>query len=360
VVHCHSFPFGVLSLNQQFVKNKVAASEELERISSYIRLHFEQMKWLNNCQLPIIGTGGSARNLAEIDQALKSYPLNSIHQYEINLNDILTVKAKLTALSYEELLRVPGLSKERSDIIIPAIEVFLSIYKLVNAPFFRFSQKGIRDGLVYEEIDQSNARKNDYNLLQNVYYQMAAEYGMDLEKRKMVLNTVHLLFQSIRANGLADVNENDLHCLHCASYCYGLGEIIARDSAEAHTFYILANKNIDRLSHRDRIKIALLASYQSKNMFKKQIRPFKEWFTKDERQRLKQLGIILKISYILNSTKRDIVQDICFIKDNNGDLNLDIFCNKSWKVEQIEVEKQIKQFENAFGGKVMIHFKLSE
>lgn len=110
--------------------------------------------------------------------------------------------------------------------------------------------------------------------------------------------------------------------LRCTSCYYGLGDIIARDPAEAHTFYILSNKNIDRLSHRNRIKIALLAFYQSKKTFKNQVKPFKEWFTKNERAKLRLPGIILKIASVLNRTKREIVQDVRFIKDKNGNLIL--------------------------------------
>lgn len=357
IVHCHSFPFGVITLNEQFVKNKVPTSQELENISTYLQSNFKQIEWLINCELPIIGIGGSARNIAEIDQAIKSYPIHSTHQYEMNVNDILLVKRQLTGLPFEELQGVAGLSKERSDIIIPAIEVFLSIYSIVNAPIFLLSQKGIRDGILYEQIKENHTIENDHDVLQRIFYQIAMEYGIDLEKRKMVYDTTGLIFSSIRETGIADVKENDLNDLGCASYCYGIGEIIAKDSACAHTFYILANKNVDRLSHRDRIKIALLASYQSRTSFKNNIKPFKEWFTKNDREKLRFLGAILKLSYTLNNTKRAIVQDVRFIKGKDY-VNLEIYCNKSWKVEQNEAEKQIKHLENALGLKINLNFKL--
>jgi hypothetical protein len=46
----------------------------------------------------------------------------------------------------------------------------------------------------------------------------------------------------------------------------------------------------------------------------------------------------LKIASVLNRPKREIVQDVRFIKDKNGNQILMIYCNKNWTMEQMEVE----------------------
>lgn len=358
MVHSHSYPFGALTLKQQFIKDKVPTSDEMSNLSAFLQSKFLECDWLKNCRLPIVGIGGSARNLGKIDQAIKSYPIDSIHQYEMNLKDILTVKEKLTSLSFSELQNVEGLSKERADIIIPAIEVFLTIYQVVNAPFFQFSQKGIREGILFDEIRNDIVNEhNNQHLLEKNLRQLAIEYEIDLEKRYAVMNTVKMFLDSIRKTRIFEVNENDIQDLRCASFIYNVGEFIERDSASRHTFYILSTSNINGVSHRDRIKIALLASYHSKATFKQNIQPFKEWFTKQDRQKLRVLGAILKFSFILNSTKRQIVQDIRFIEGKDH-IQLEFYCNKSWQLEQQEAEKQIKHLENALGKKINLDFKL--
>ncbi|WP_257958474.1 Ppx/GppA phosphatase family protein [Bacillus sp. V3-13] len=356
MMQSHSFPFGVINLKQQFIKEKIPSIEEISELSSFLKTNFQEIDWLKNCRLPIIGIGGSARNLAKMDQAIKNYPIDSIHQYEINLQDILTVQEELSSLTYEEIQHVEGLSKERSDIIIPAIEVFLSIYRIVNAPFFQFSRKGIRDGLLYEKLMNDGSEDASQQPLQKSLYQMAIEYDLDMDKRSQAAKTAEMIFNSISKNELVELTGNDLNDLRNASSIYKLGEFFERDSASAHTFYLLSNRNIDGLSHRDRIKLALLASYHSKKSFKENINPFREWFTNEDKQKIKILGAILKFSFILSSTKREIVQDIRFIEGKDN-INMELLCNKSWQVEQQAAGKQVKHLEHALGKNISLHFK---
>jgi exopolyphosphatase/guanosine-5'-triphosphate,3'-diphosphate pyrophosphatase len=359
MVNFHSFPMGVLTLNQRFVKNKVPTSYEISELSNYLHLKFHRLNWLINCQLPIIGIGGSARNLGEIDQAMKHYPLPSLHQYEMSIKDILTVKANLESLTYQELQKVKGLSKERSDIIFPAIEVFLSIYRTVNAPFFQLSEKGIRDGIIYDEIREPSLNKNDfYQNLEAILRQIALEFDIDLEKRLQVVDTLKRLFNTFCQTGILEADEQDLNDLRYASYLYNLGEFFEKDSASAHTFYLISNQNLEGFSHKNRIKLALLASYQSKAAFKNYIRPFKEWFPKKNRQKLRVLGSLLKLSFALNRTKRDIILD-AKCREEKEQLYLELYCNKSWQIEQQEAEKQIRHLEKSLGRTIVLQFQLT-
>ncbi|MDI3312280.1 MAG: Ppx/GppA family phosphatase [Thermoanaerobacterium sp.] len=362
IVRYHSFSFGVISLHRQFIKDKIPTNEELSNLSSFLNSEFMKIDWLKNCKLPIIGIGGSARNLGRIDQGMKDYPMESIHLYEMNLKDILTVKEKLASLSFEELQNVAGLSKERADIILLAIEVFQLLYRIVNAPFFQLSQKGIRDGILYDEIKEHSGSKDKFqHPIEKTFHQLALEYDVDLEKREMITKTAMMLFDAIRKTGIAELNENDLQDLRYASYIYNIGEYIEKSSASQHTFYILSNRNMDGLAHRDRIKIALLASYSSKTAYKHNVEPFKEWFTKQERQTLMVLGSIIKFAFHLNSSKRAIVQDVRFLIDKGkNNIRLELYCNKSWQVEKLEVEKQIKHLEHALGKNIILDFNLIE
>ncbi|PLT32157.1 Ppx/GppA family phosphatase [Bacillus sp. V5-8f] len=357
IVNSHSFSFGALSLKKRFIKEKVPTSEEIRELSSFLKNKFQEVEWLSDCQLPIIGIGGNARNLGAVNQALKNYPLDSIHNYEMYKNDILTVKEKLSSLPFQELIGLEGLSKERADIIIPAIEVFLSLYRTVDAPFFQLSQKGIRDGVLYDELSGSRKETSILHPLNESLKGMAIEYDIDTEKRALTIKTAEMVFNSISQTDQADFTKDDLFRLMRAGSLYNLGEFIESESVGQHTFYILLNRNIDGLSHRGRIILALLASYHSKASFKRNIRPFKDWFSEREREKLKILGSILKLSFVLNRTKRDIIQKVRISETFSG-LDLALYCNNSWLVEQQEAEKHLKHLENSLGKNINLHFIL--
>ena len=49
---------------------------------------------------------------------------------------------------------------------------------------------------------------------------------------------------------------------------YYLGEYIDDDASSQHTFYLLANQSINGLLHKDRVKLAFIASYKNKTLLK--------------------------------------------------------------------------------------------
>lgn len=355
MVHSYSFSFGVLSLKQQFLPTNKPTDTELTNLAAYIQSQIQSIDWLKDCQLPIIGIGGSARSIGAIDQVMKSYPINSVHLYEIDKGDLDSVKERVKSLSFNEIQTVLGLSKERAEIVFPAVEVFLGIYRTVNAPILQISEKGLRDGVLFAHLKLNGSFQKK---LSESLREISFEYDIDLDKRELVFKTALMLFESLKAVN-TDLIEEDIQDLHRASYLYNLGEVLERDYASAHSFYILSNRNFLELPHRDWIKIALLASFQSKAAFKENISPYKNWFEKNERRKLRLLGSILKFAFVLNNTKREIIQEI-HCKDEGEFIQLEIVCIKQWMAEEKAAEKQIKHLENALEKRINLHFTMAD
>lgn len=356
MVNSHSFPFGVLSLSDQFIAGHVPTAEELQSLTTYLQGQLDSLLWLRNTALPIIGIGGSARNMAEIDQFSKKYPLASTHRYEMGMEDLQTMMNQLSGMSLEELHSVQGLSKDRTDIFIPAVAVFLTIFGISKAPFFTISQKGLREGIVGEIQDRKNESLYDRKSeLFEQYKAFASMHNVDMPKRDLVWNLAEGLFRSIEAAGLASFSETDLLHLKCANQVYGIGECLGKDDRGVHAFYLLSNKEFNQLSHHDRVRIALIASYQSKNTFKTNTKLFKMWFEKDEKQTIQLLGSVLKFANALSSTRRQIFKDVRFNKTSRG-IHLEMVCSNDWLLERMEAEKHLKHIANAIGHQISVDF----
>src|SRR5690606_1479843 len=151
LIFFYSFPFGALSLKQQFVEGNTPTKGELRELRSFLKEQFDQLEWLADKRLPLIGIGGSARNMAQIHQEHIEYPLSGVHQYMMIRDDVEEVSDLLKSVDFSELQRLEGLSKDRADIIIPAVEVFRYLMELIDTKQFALSRKGLRDGVFYEE-----------------------------------------------------------------------------------------------------------------------------------------------------------------------------------------------------------------
>ncbi|MEJ7351063.1 exopolyphosphatase, partial [Staphylococcus epidermidis] len=54
--------------------------------------------------------------------------------------------------SRDELTNLDGLSRDRVDIILPAVSVFKTLFKKIDATQFTFSRNGIREGFAMNLI----------------------------------------------------------------------------------------------------------------------------------------------------------------------------------------------------------------
>src|SRR5699024_6684815 len=153
------------------------------------------------------------------------------------------------------------------------------------------------------------------------------------------------LFNSFRTHKIGSFTPIDGELLHLACHVYDLGRYIDVESSSQHTFYLLSNRTIDGLMHLDRLKLALIASYNNKTSSKEYIRPYKQWFIKEERNKLALLGAMLKLTYSLDHTKRQTVQNIKLTIQKDQTFNLTCYCDKDFLPEQQQVEKQKKHIE---------------
>jgi exopolyphosphatase/guanosine-5'-triphosphate,3'-diphosphate pyrophosphatase len=353
--HFHSFPFGAISLTKQFVKNKIPTVTELKKLTSYLKEQFQSLPWLPDRKLSIIGIGGSARNLAQIDQAMKQYPLGGLHHYEMNDDDINAVINRLIELPFEKLQKVEGLSKDRADIIIPAFEVFKVLYDVVQASQYILSRKGLRDGIFYEQMLDPLDLTTFPNVLEESMFELGYDYEMKVKEMENLRNVAELLFKELRSIKAIELTGTDLFDLRCAAKLFHLGAYIDSESNSQHTFYLLANRTIDGIDHRDRLKLALLASYKSKSVFKQFIKPFDAWFNEKQVHKLLLLGSILKFANSLNYTKRNIVKEIK-LNSSSAEITVDIYCNSDSRFEQYQTEKQKKHLEKALNQSIQLNF----
>ncbi|WP_409304072.1 exopolyphosphatase [Peribacillus sp. SCS-155] len=146
--HYHSFPFGAVSLNTEFTPEPQVTNKQLATLNTYLITQFQSLPWLSNVKYPIIGIGGTVRNLGRIYQKK-----NNTKENKLQIHDVDKILLEISSLSIDERSKIKGLSKKRKDIIVPGIKTILTLMEFVQAPYFMYTEKSIRDGIL-------NARLN--------------------------------------------------------------------------------------------------------------------------------------------------------------------------------------------------------
>ncbi|WP_010200116.1 Ppx/GppA phosphatase family protein [Bacillus sp. m3-13] len=162
MVQYHSFSFGAVSLNNEFTSTKQVSSKQLKKLRAFLFSNFQSLSWITDAKHPVIGIGGTARNLGKMYQAKYS----TLEQ-EMKVEEINSIARELALLSHNERTKVAGLSKKRKDIILPGIETIAAITQITQAPYFHFSKRSLRDGILlgrYRMGDEGTGKSTRFYL----------------------------------------------------------------------------------------------------------------------------------------------------------------------------------------------------
>lgn len=351
-----SFPFGTVSLKQKFVTGTVINEEERLALREFATEQFKTLPWIYKVGLPVIAIGGSARNVAQIHQQKTDYPISGMHQYEMPRQGLVEMREELAQKPLEELKQLDGLSSDRADIIVLALEVFVALMEAVGTESFQLSKKGLREGLIIGRVLQGDVKAFDkYNVFEENSRRLALVYGRSEEEANMLMELSSQFYRECCDMELFEFCESDFQLIKKAAKVYGIGEYIELDSASQHTFYLLANQSIAGMNHADRVKLALLASYKNRDYFNRFSAPFEAWYTKEEMKKLRDFGALLKFIYALNVSKRHVVSKIAL--EHEGDnLRLEVTTKERAIAEAYQIERQKKHIERVVKKSINIVF----
>ncbi|MEB5792711.1 exopolyphosphatase [Staphylococcus hominis] len=359
----HSFPFGVVTLKHKFFDGKdhndKGAIKDMEK---FLSQQFSTLDWLKDQDVALVGVGGSARNVARIHQSEHAYPISGVHNYTMSDKDIDEVYNVIRKSSRDELNNLDGLSRDRADIILPAVSVFKTLYKKIDAKQFTFSRNGLREGYIIKQIrsrypdvfDKNNVRK------ESIYF-LAHDYHIEERSSQGRLKLAQSLLKQLIDLSDLKINDTEQRLFEEATYIYYLGRFIDSDSSSPHTYYIIANSMINGYTHKDRVKLALLASFKNKSLLKFYCKET-DWFSNKEIETIQALGGIIKFVNALNISQTSFVEGVTLkeTKKGNDDYELTVHYTEGEPIaEKYQAVRQKKHIEKILKGSVSIVFTKS-
>ncbi|QUG41529.1 Ppx/GppA family phosphatase [Psychrobacillus sp. INOP01] len=351
----HSFPFGAVSLKKKFINASSITLEEKENLIAYVWEQFHTLPWLSDLQIPIVAIGGSARNLAQVDQQRKNFSLHGIHQYELSGLDLQEISNEFANSTVEDLKKVDGLSSDRTDIIVPALETFRVFMEVVKGTAFIYSKKGLREGVILAQLIKKSP--NDFNLndvTTNAMRHVLGKFNVNENKSLQQYEIFSSIYNTLSEwNYITPLQNN--HLLRYAFQLFHIGKKIDQDAYSQHTFYLLTNLTIDGISDRDRLKIALLASYKNKDTFKQYIGPYQHIINNVENKQLRDIGALIRFTKGMDVLGRAHIKNVSINKffDN---IELTFLVAGNYILEQYQAEKLKKHLEKIVHIEVKLKF----
>jgi exopolyphosphatase / guanosine-5'-triphosphate,3'-diphosphate pyrophosphatase len=151
-----SLPFGALRLSGRFLNSDPPTGRQLRHLREHVRRGLEKARVR---ELPggerLVGTGGTIRNLARIDQQVRGYPIDRTHGYELSTKALSDILDRLARTAEKRRDEIPGLSAERADSIVGGAVAIHTLAEFVGAKGILVSGHGLREGLALRLFDMS-------------------------------------------------------------------------------------------------------------------------------------------------------------------------------------------------------------
>jgi len=302
-------------------------------------------------KLPLIGVGGTVRNIGGIHLYMNNYPLELLHNYRVSTEGVKDVVCKLKDLDYKEKQEVQGLSKARADMFIGAAIAVEEILTYFNLKELIISAYGIREGVLYERLSECGKIINNpfEDGFKDIIELLNINPFMKQKQYKIFIKIYQKLNEHYNFNS---INEK---IIKIVTYFYDIGKSINYINYPLHSAYMILNLGIKGVEQKELIASALVVARGNKKY--KGLEKYKEIFKDGE------IDEFMMLSKILNIT--NIFSDNLLLNENNFEVSVskdEIVFHIKEKDEQdlkvIDLFISQKKFVNTFDKK--LKFKLEK
>ncbi len=348
-----SLPFGAVNLTEQFGTQDRISDLQLEKLRSYIMHHLEKNPWLKDVSLPLVGVGGTARNIAKMDQKRKNYPFNKVHNYRLGDISLADLWRGLTLADYKQRLKIPGLSSERADIIAAGSTIVKCLFDHTRANRLIVSGCGLREGLFLRHyLARTGQPEVIGNILLHSTNNMLLFYKGNAPHAYHVAELAEAMFDGWQ--DLHRLDDRDRLLLRVAALLHDIGITINYYDHPRHSAYLVENARLFGLTHREQMLTAVVAGWHEGPTAKyMRNRLYSEFLDDTDWQKARKMALLLGLAECLDTTQMGAVTKVtASLKPKTANLLLAVD-RQGAAIELQEAERHRKWFKKEFGAEIV-------
>ncbi len=141
-----SYPLGVVRLCEGFF----SVAQRQQKIDTTVLQFVESLKLhgLANNKYHLIGTAGTITTLAAIHLQLKEYNSALINNHELSAGWLTKLQSKLECIPTAERENIIGMEEGRGDLILPGLQIILTLMKQFQPPTLKVADSGLLEGIM--------------------------------------------------------------------------------------------------------------------------------------------------------------------------------------------------------------------
>jgi len=257
-----SWPLGAVRAHERFLRGDPPKPRSVRALRAAARTAVTD-GWRGEGAPPaFVALGGTVRNLANMHQKRVGYPLDLLHGYRLPVDALRAMTAELLAVDAGRRAELPGLNRDRADIIAAGAVVVAEVAEALGAGDVLVSGQGLREGLFYPYFlpDAPGHLLDDVRTFSvlNLMRQYHDEEAHNGHVRALAL----ALFDGLRP--WHPFAEAERALLGHAAWIHDIGMAVDYYRHEHHGQALVLGRALPGFSHREQVLIALLVRFHRK------------------------------------------------------------------------------------------------
>lgn len=312
IAHSISLPFGAITISQMFHLKNAVNDQTKKKMQRFLKDKFKKIGWIYGSG-PLIGIGGSFRNIAKIDRKIKNYPLDIAHNYAMSATNLVDIHDQLNRLSSEERRDVKGLSKDRADITPGALAEIAVFLGMTGTSEILISGSGLREGLFYDWLLQE--RQPVKSVFSFSVQNIMSNYEINQNHAWHVWEIAQQLYLQLKDE--LGIDNSCREVLKAASLLHDSGINISYYDHHKHSFYKILHSRLNGLTHKELTMAAWVAALHRKDDVKIE-GPYRMILSNDEILTIKKLGLLIQLAESLDRRQNGNVYKVHSKFDKNS------------------------------------------
>ncbi|MDE5765963.1 MAG: Ppx/GppA family phosphatase [Clostridia bacterium] len=306
-----TIPFGAVTLTDLFSGEELRPEEQAAKMEEFFLEKLNEVDWLGEIDpdAQMIGVGGSFRNLFKINKMVHKYPLDIVHNFNLQAEDFYPVYDMIKVLDLDKKKKIKGLSAERADILPAAFAIIKTFVQRLNFTNFTFSGSGLREGIMFNQAFPATVDKPILDVMNYSLTTLVKYYGCDERHVEHVVNLSVQLFKQLRV--LHKFPRQYLKVLKVAAMLHDCGMRIKYYNHQRHSCYMILNSTLYGVTHREIVLAAFTACcHKKEDINAYNWNCYRDVLQEDDIEIVKRLGVMLRIAESLDRSMAGVVKGI--------------------------------------------------
>jgi len=354
-----SVKLGAVGLTERFLTNDPPKNKEIKALKQEIQAALERparelrgVRWQHTTgtsgTILAIGNALRLRALSQGRQAEGAQPAGD----EIKIGKLMSFNSRMLEVNYSERRAMPGISAQRSEIIIAGGHILEGAMQALKIEALRTCSWALREGVVIDRLREIEAESRppvpdfaDYRL--RGVHAVGLRFGYEEAHAHQVTRLAERIYDYLMRSDLAVLNRHHRTLLSAAALLHDAGYHIAHESHHKHSLYLIKNSELTGFSEAERDVIANVARYHRGPDPKERHEEFAA-LDETDRETVRSLAAILRIADALDRRHDSRVGDLrCF--RNGRVVQIELQTSANCDREIFAAEQKCGLFEEVFG-----------